>query len=68
MWLTGQWFTEPCSGQLSTALTLYKACEHKASQLKMGLLAASRRSAENQKIFFKIAFPIQVYMEETKQK
>jgi hypothetical protein len=34
----------------------------------MGLLAASRHSAENWKIFFKIAFPIQVYVEETKQK
>ena len=36
MWLTGQWFTESCPSQLSTALTLWKACEDSASQLTDG--------------------------------
>ena len=50
MWLPGQWFTEPCSGQLSTALTLQKACGDQASQLRDGFAGSIQtqcRESEN---------------------
>ena len=50
MWLTGQWFTESCPSQLSTALTLWKACEDSASQLTDGFAGSIQmqcRESEN---------------------